>query len=154
MASTAVGGNSSSYAKYGVVIGANSQVDTGATNSVAVGYQSYVSGKNSIALGDNSVASEDNVVSIGNDGLGNGYGGPKKLRKLVNLDDGKISDDSKEAINGSQLQKVQDTIKNNEKDIEANKNLLANTNVMAEENARDIISIYDRIDMLEKKCNP
>ncbi|WP_338803711.1 hypothetical protein WDV76_17015 [Xenorhabdus griffiniae] len=147
LGSAAVGGKANSYAKHGVVVGGNSQVDVGATNSVAVGYQAYVTGKNSIALGSNSIADKDNIVSIGSNGNHKGVDGDIKiLRKLVNLDDGDISANSKEAINGSQLQTVKDAIENN-------KNLLDMTNQTAEENTTNIIDLITRVGVLEKKCN-
>ncbi|MBE8596277.1 hypothetical protein [Xenorhabdus sp. BG5] len=58
---------------------------------------------------------------------------------------------SKEVINGSQLQTVQDTIEANKKDIESNKDLLDTTNLMTEENARNIIDIITRVSTLEKR---
>ena len=52
---------------------------------------------NSVVLGKDSTATEDNVVSIGS---------ATSTRKLVNVTDGTIAENSKEAINGNQLWKV------------------------------------------------
>ncbi|MBE8596278.1 hypothetical protein [Xenorhabdus sp. BG5] len=169
--STAVGDTAEAVSKFSIAIGAHARVDFDTPNAIAVGYQSNVNGNNSVALGSksivtrvsnnsvalgsNSVADKDNIVSIGSSGDHKDVDGDIKiLRKLVNLDDGDISADSKEAINGSQLQTVQDTIEANKKDIESNKDLLDTTNLMTEENARNIIDIITRVSTLEKKCNP
>ena len=75
-----------------------------ATTTHTVGINTFVLGSNvktkannSVVLGKDSVATEDNVVSIGSN---------TSTRKLVNVTDGTIAENSKEAINGNQLWKV------------------------------------------------
>jgi len=65
--------------------------------AVAIGTGSRATGANSVAIGYNSVASAPNVVSVG-------YVGGE--RKILNVDDGDITADSTDAINGSQLYAV------------------------------------------------
>ncbi|WP_338803712.1 hypothetical protein WDV76_17020 [Xenorhabdus griffiniae] len=106
-----------------------------------------MTGKNSIALGSNSIADKDNIVSIGSNGNHKGVDGDIKiLRKLVNLDDGDISSNSKEAINGSQLQKVKDTIETNTKEINAIKDTIGT-------NTKEINAIKDTVGANTKEIN-
>ncbi|MDC9592853.1 YadA-like family protein [Xenorhabdus sp. IM139775] len=118
--SIAVGAESAVYgdAEGGIALGTNAKVGTAgssgkpnkiAKNSVALGSYSVANKANSVALGSQSVADKDNIVSLGNDNL---------KRKITYLDDGALAADSNEAINGSQLFKVRDTL---DKAIEANK---------------------------------
>ncbi|QGU89144.1 hypothetical protein GN242_18780 [Erwinia sorbitola] len=80
-----------------VAIGNASSIKN-STNSVAIGNATSIDGaKNSVALGANSTATADDTVSIGSIG---------KERKLVNLAEGALSSSSTEAVNGSQLFKV------------------------------------------------
>ncbi|MCQ4094341.1 YadA-like family protein [Erwinia persicina] len=94
----ALGNNASiETSNNGVVLGSDASL-TGAENSVAIGNAASVSGvKNAVAIGANSTATEENTVSIGSKG---------HERKLVNLADGDVSATSKEAVNGSQLNKT------------------------------------------------
>ncbi|RDS78780.1 hypothetical protein DWU98_21175, partial [Dyella monticola] len=62
--------------------------------AVAIGTGARASGTNSVAIGINSAATGANTVSVGS--IGN-------ERKIVNVDDGDISDGSTDAINGGQL---------------------------------------------------
>ena len=98
-----VGNDSVSSAKAGLTFGSNNMLESTADDSVALGNNVIVSGKNSVALGSNSTAVEDNVISVGNVTL---------QRKIVNVLGGEISEDSNEAVTGSQLfatnQKVQE----------------------------------------------
>ena len=67
------------------------------TNTFVLGSNVTTKANNSVILGKDSVATEDNVVSIGSN---------TSTRKLVNVTDGTIAENSKEAINGNQLWKV------------------------------------------------
>ncbi len=95
-----------------VAVGANSKVDNSlqgisigsgaslmnASKSMALGSAaSVINASNSIALGAGSTATIDNVLSIGSAGA---------ERKIINVEEGTISDNSTEAINGSQLFKT------------------------------------------------
>ncbi|HCZ3547146.1 TPA: YadA-like family protein [Escherichia coli] len=82
-------------------------------NSIALGKTSVVTGDNSLALGSNtnginsvalgadSIADQDNSVSVGSSSL---------QRKIVNVKNGAIKADSHDAINGSQLYAISDSI--------------------------------------------
>ena len=67
------------------------------TNTFVLGSNVTTKANNAIILGKDSTASEDNVVSIGSS---------TNTRKLVNISDGIIAENSKEAINGNQLWRV------------------------------------------------
>uniref|UniRef100_UPI0038516943 beta strand repeat-containing protein n=1 Tax=Burkholderia metallica TaxID=488729 RepID=UPI0038516943 len=71
------------------------------SNSVALGIFSSAGGANSVALGANSVATADNTVSVGSASL---------KRKIVNMDAGAVSASSTDAVNGSQLHGVADSV--------------------------------------------
>ena len=70
-------------------------------NSFALGNSTNVSGNGSVALGNGSIATEDNVVSVGSE---------TQQRKIVNVADGEVAENSKEAVNGGQLWKVEQEI--------------------------------------------
>ena len=78
-------------------IGDSTTTHTVGTNTFVLGSNVTTKANNSVILGKDSVATEDNVVSIGSN---------TSTRKLVNVTDGTISENSKEAINGNQLWKV------------------------------------------------
>ena len=69
--------------------------------SLALGSNSSANGINSVALGADSIADLDNTVSIGNSSL---------KRKIVNVKNGAIKSDSYDAINGSQLYAISDSV--------------------------------------------
>ena len=78
-------------------IGDATTTHTVGTNTFVLGSNVKTKANNSVVLGKDSVATEDNVVSIGSN---------TSTRKLVNVTDGTIAENSKEAINGNQLWKV------------------------------------------------
>ena len=78
-------------------IGDSTTTHTVGTNTFVLGSNVTTKANNSVILGKDSVATEDNVVSIGSN---------TSTRKLVNVTDGTIAENSKEAINGNQLWKV------------------------------------------------
>ncbi|EHB5919457.1 adhesin [Escherichia coli] len=69
--------------------------------SLALGSNSIANGINSVALGADSIADLDNTVSVGNSSL---------KRKIVNVKNGAIKFDSYDAINGSQLYAISDSV--------------------------------------------
>ncbi|HGF4670709.1 TPA: YadA-like family protein [Escherichia coli] len=69
--------------------------------SLALGSNSSANGINSVALGADSIADLDNTVSVGNSSL---------KRKIVNMKNGAIKSDSYDAINGSQLYAISDSV--------------------------------------------
>ncbi|MDZ8551150.1 YadA-like family protein [Escherichia coli] len=69
--------------------------------SLALGSNSSANGINSVALGADSIADIDNTVSVGNSSL---------KRKIVNVKNGAIKSDSYDAINGSQLYAISDSV--------------------------------------------
>ncbi len=80
-----------------LVVGSNS-IASG-NGSLAAGNSAVASGSNAVALGSGSQALEDNVISVGG---GDGSNGPM-TRRIVNVGEGRLADDSTDAINGSQL---------------------------------------------------
>ena len=78
-------------------IGDSTTTHTVGTNTFVLGSNVTTKANNSVILGKDSVATEDDVVSIGSN---------TSTRKLVNVTDGTIAENSKEAINGNQLWKV------------------------------------------------
>ncbi|WP_126939246.1 S-layer homology domain-containing protein [Veillonella sp. VA142] len=78
-------------------IGDATTTHTVGTNTFVLGSNVTTKANNSVVLGKDSTATEDNVVSIGS---------ATSTRKLVNVTDGTIAENSKEAINGNQLWKV------------------------------------------------
>ncbi|ENR1367690.1 TPA: YadA-like family protein [Escherichia albertii] len=95
----ALGTDSKSSGDSTIALGFNS--NAGGTESIALGSKSTAGGNNSIALGAGSKASEDNTVSVGSDSL---------QRRIVNMAAGAITPDSKEAINGSQLYAISQSV--------------------------------------------
>ena len=69
--------------------------------SLALGSNSSANGINSVALGADSIADLDNTVSVDNSSL---------KRKIVNVKNGAIKSDSYDAINGSQLYAISDSV--------------------------------------------
>ncbi|WP_148047374.1 YadA-like family protein [Escherichia fergusonii] len=110
---TAIGNSAKAKGANSIALGAGSQ--SSGLNSIALGKASAVSGNNSLALGSNtsavginsvalgagSIADLDDSVSVGNDSL---------KRKIVNVKNGTINADSNDAINGSQLYSVSNSV--------------------------------------------
>lgn len=69
------------------------------TDSIAFGQDSYVSASNSVAIGADSTATEEGVVSVGS---------ANNQRRIVNVADGNIGENSIDAVNGSQLYAVRE----------------------------------------------
>ena len=104
-----IGNNSGTFGDPNTIYGDNSYAfgnnntigdattHTVGTNTFVLGSNVTTKANNSVILGKDSVATEDNVVSIGS---------TTSTRKLVNVTDGTITENSKEAINGNQLWKV------------------------------------------------
>ncbi|EGE2444719.1 adhesin [Escherichia coli] len=90
--SLAIGDSSEAGAENAIALGENSFA--GGINSLALGSQSNANGDNAVALGVGSVAAQDNTVSVGNS---------TTQRKITNMAAGQIRNSSTEAINGSQL---------------------------------------------------
>ena len=93
---TIYGDNSYAFGNNNTIGDANNTHTVG-TNTFVLGSNVSTKANNSVVLGKDSTASEDNVVSIGS---------TTATRKLVNVTDGTIAENSKEAINGNQLWKV------------------------------------------------
>ena len=67
------------------------------TNTFVLGSNVVTKANNSVILGKDSTTTEDNVVAIGSS---------TNTRKLVNVSDGAVAENSKEAITGNQLWKL------------------------------------------------
>ncbi|EHS0245842.1 YadA-like family protein [Escherichia coli] len=95
----ALGNGSQSSGLNAIALGKASVV-TG-DNSLALGSNTNANGINSVALGAGSLADQDDSVSVGSDSL---------QRKIVNVKNGTIKADSHDAINGSQLYAISDSV--------------------------------------------
>ncbi len=95
----ALGNGSQSSGLNAIALGKASVV-TG-DNSLALGSNTNANGINSVALGAGSIADQDDSVSVGSDSL---------QRKIVNVKNGTIKADSHDAINGSQLYVISDSV--------------------------------------------
>ena len=95
----ALGNGSQSSGLNAIALG-KANVVTG-DNSLALGSNTNANGINSVALGAGSIADQDDSVSVGSDSL---------QRKIVNVKNGTIKADSHDAINGSQLYAISDSV--------------------------------------------
>ncbi|TFL67849.1 hypothetical protein ELY39_18120 [Escherichia coli] len=95
----ALGNGSQSSGLNAIALGKASVV-TG-DNSLALGSNTNANGINSVALGAGSIADQDDSVDVGSDSL---------QRKIVNVKNGTIKADSHDAINGSQLYAISDSV--------------------------------------------
>lgn len=135
--SVAVGSEANANATNSVAVGANTY--TTKDNSVAIGYKSTTVGASAVAIGRESNATHDNSVVIGAGSVskkevpvnratigtvtyiefaGNNpvatfsVGAKDKERQIVNVAAGEISATSTDAINGSQLYAIAQTVEN------------------------------------------
>ncbi|EFH3554317.1 hypothetical protein GQW80_15870 [Escherichia coli] len=111
--SIALGSNSSSAGENAIALGEGSAA--GGSNSLAFGSQSRASGNDSIALGVGATAATDNSVAIGAGSTTDAsntvsVGNSTTKRKIVNMAAGAISNTSTDAINGSQLYTISDSV--------------------------------------------
>ena len=104
-----VGNDGVSDAKGGLLFGSNTKATVEAENGLVLGNNSEVSAKNAIALGSDSIANTENTLSIGNSEL---------KRKIVNVADGDISQNSSEAVTGAQLFVTNEKVQKNTETIE------------------------------------
>ena len=80
-------------------IGNNSHAT--ASQATALGQNAWAQAEGAVALGNNSVANEKNTVSVGNKG---------SERKIVNVKDGTVAENSKDAVTGGQLYSVKEDV--------------------------------------------
>ncbi len=87
----------------GIAMGNRTVVDAGAKGGVALGAGAKVeaTASNGVALGQGSVAASGNAVSVGN---------ATTKRRIVNVADGLVANNSNEAITGSQLKTTNDLV--------------------------------------------
>lgn len=145
----AIGGLTNASADYAIALG--EEAVASAKNAIAIGYQTQVSLENAIALGNESKVTQYNQVDSSYTIAGTTYeikgttddnpsvlsvGSEWQQRQIQNVAAGKISADSTDAINGSQLyaviraieaqalntapetlQKLQQQVENNKKEI-------------------------------------
>ncbi len=125
--SIALGSNSLSSGENAIALGEGSAA--GGSNSLAFGSQSRANGNDSVAIGVGAAAATDNSVAIGvgaaaatdnSVAIGAGsttdasntvsVGNSATKRKIVNMAAGAISNTSTDAINGSQLYTISDSV--------------------------------------------
>lgn len=87
----------------------------GGSNSLAFGSQSRANGNDSVAIGVGAAAATDNSVAIGAGSTTDAsntvsVGNSATKRKIVNMAAGAISNTSTDAINGSQLYTISDSV--------------------------------------------
>ncbi|EKQ3326936.1 YadA-like family protein [Escherichia coli] len=111
--SIALGSNSLSSGENTIALGEGSAA--GGSNSLAFGSQSRANGNDSVALGVGAAAATDNSVAIGAGSTTDAsntvsVGNSATKRKIVNMAAGAISNTSTDAINGSQLYTISDSV--------------------------------------------
>ena len=111
--SIALGSNSSSAGENAIALGEGSAA--GGSNSLAFGSQSRANGNDSVAIGVGAAAATDNSVAIGAGSTTDAsntvsVGNSATKRKIVNMAAGAISSTSTDAINGSQLYTISDSV--------------------------------------------
>ena len=111
--SIALGSNSLSSGKNAIALGEGSAA--GGSNSLAFGSQSRANGNDSVAIGVGAAAATDNSVAIGAGSTTDAsntvsVGNSATKRKIVNMAAGAISNTSTDAINGSQLYTISDSV--------------------------------------------
>lgn len=106
--SAALGYKAASASAHSVAVGSNSRVlsnslggialgndsESGRTNAIAIGSGSRAVNENSVALGANARTTENNTVSVGTS---------SEKRRIVNVDDARLSTSSTDAVTGRQL---------------------------------------------------
>ncbi|EFH4674445.1 hypothetical protein F9557_14415 [Escherichia coli] len=111
--SIALGSNSLSSGENAIALGEGSAA--GGSNSLAFGSQSRANGNDSVAIGVGAAAATDNSVAIGAESTTDAsntvsVGNSATKRKIVNMAAGAISNTSTDAINGSQLYTISDSV--------------------------------------------
>ena len=111
--SIALGSNSSSSGENAIALGEGSAA--GGSNSLAFGSQSRTNGNDSVAIGVGAAAATDNSVAIGAGSTTDAsntvsVGNSATKRKIVNMAAGAISSTSTDAINGSQLHTISNSV--------------------------------------------
>ena len=111
--SIALGSNSLSSGENAIALGEGSAA--GGSNSLAFGSQSRANGNDSVAIGVGAAAATDNSVAIGAGSTTDAsntvsVGNSATKRKIVNMTAGAISNTSTDAINGSQLYTISDSV--------------------------------------------
>ncbi|GDA96570.1 adhesin [Escherichia coli] len=111
--SIALGSNSLSSGENAIALGEVSAA--GGSNSLAFGSQSRANGNDSVAIGVGAAAATDNSVAIGAGSTTDAsntvsVGNSATKRKIVNMAAGAISNTSTDAINGSQLYTISDSV--------------------------------------------
>ena len=158
--SIAFGKGNISTKENAVAIGNTNLVD--GTNSVAIGTGNNVLKDNSYVLGSQNTLNKSNVYIIGSNVdatdienavvLGNeskavsnavSIGKENGFRKLVYLEDGEISENSKEAVNGSQIYKLKKELSKNKID----KSSLANKDLSNVEKSTIVTKASEGVDI-------
>ncbi|MCX1382036.1 adhesin, partial [Escherichia coli] len=111
--SIALGSNSLSSGENAIALGEGSAA--GGSNSLAFGSQSRANGNDSVAIGVGAAAATDNSVAIGAGSTTDAsntvsVGNSTTKRKIANMAAGAISSTSTDAINGSQLYTISDSV--------------------------------------------
>lgn len=160
-----------------VAIG-NSNVVQNSKDAIAIGGGIVESANRSIAIGDNSKVAVENSVALGYDSfaadlestdsiaingttykfaggiahgtVGIGARGKNGKRTITGLAAGRISEDSTDAVNGSQLHAVVSEVENNANAIKMNSDIIKElTNV----NNNNFATINDNLNSLDTKIN-
>lgn len=180
--STAVGSGASATAQYAIAAGTNATAS--GAGSAAFGLQSSASAGQSVAIGRGASATEENSVALGsystteaavgttsatvNGVTYSGFAGTSPTstvsvgssgseRTVTNVAAGRVTSDSTDAINGSQLYQVADQVGTNTTNIATNTtNITNNTNAINNINTQvnnygdQITNINNRIDDIDK----
>lgn len=107
--SLALGNTTTANGENSIAIG-HSTNTANVWGAIAIGFEANSNKANAVALGTRSVADEDNTISVGD--KAKNYN-----RRIVNVADGSVAENSKEVVNGGQLWKVDKATKDLQKDI-------------------------------------
>lgn len=173
--STAVGSGATSSGQYSTAVG-TAATSSGA-GSAAFGLQSSASAGQSVAIGRGASATEDSSVALGSysttsavvgtdsatvNGITySGFAGTSPAstvsvgrsgaeRTVTNVAAGRVTADSTDAINGSQLYQVADQVGTNTTNIANNTNAINNINTQINNYGDQITNINNRIDDVDK----
>ena len=173
--STAVGSGAEASAQHATAVGTSSKAS--GAGSAALGLQASASAGQAVAIGRGANASEDSSVALGaysttdaavgtNSATVNGitYSGfagtsPESTvsvgssgaeRTVTNVAAGRVTADSTDAINGSQLYQVADQVGTNTTNITNNTTAINNINTQVNNFGDQITNINNRIDNVDK----
>lgn len=146
--SIAIGGSIIQGSDRSVGIGANSKV--AAPNSVALGYDTFADDVESTNSAEINGKTYTFAGGVAHGTVGIGARGENGERTITGLAAGRISEESTDAVNGSQLHSVVDAINNNANAIKMNSDVIKE---LTNANNNNFATINDNLNSLDTKIN-